>query len=237
MKRVIRALALMLVTSAFLLLAGCATPGGYGGYPDSGYGQPAPGYPPSGYPSPGYPPTYGNQVQGTVQGIDTSYRRIVVDVDDPRMGRTQMDVRYDQNTRLFYQGRELEVAGLERGDVIRFDAVQSGREWWTRQIEVVRDVRDGGSGYGGTPGGAYGNDLRGSVDFVDTRTRTIRLDGAGYGSNVQIFYDDRTMVDYQGRSYRPENLQRGDLVRIQARSVGSNQWLAERITVERSVGY
>ena len=235
MNKVIRAIALMLVTSAFLLLAGCATPGGYGNYPNDGYGQP--GYPSSGYPSTGYPSTSGNQVQGTVQSIDTSYRRIVVDVDDPRTGRTQMDVRYDQNTRLFYQGRQLAVEGLERGDVIRFDAVQSGREWWTRQIDVVRNVRDGGSGYGDTYGGSYGNDLRGSVVFVDTRTRTIRLDGASYGTNAQVFYDDRTTVDYQGRSYRPENMQRGDVVRIQARQTGNNQWLAERIWVERSVQY
>lgn len=232
MNHVLRAFVLMLATSAFLLLAGCTTPGGYGNYPNDGYGQPAPGYPSSNYPS-----NYGNQLTGTVQGIDPSYGRIVVDVDDPRMGRTQMEVRYDQNTRLFYQGRQLEVAGLERGDVIRFDAVQSGREWWTRQIEVVRDVREGGGGYGDAYGGAYGNDLRGTVNYVDTRTRTIRLDGAGYGSDVQLFYDDRTTVDYQGRSYRPENLERGDLVRIQARQVGNNQWLAERIIVERSVGY
>src|SRR6185503_13066006 len=110
----------------------------------------------------------------------------------------------------------------------------SGREWWTRQIDVVRDVREGGSGYGDTYGSSYGNDLRGSVAYVDTRTRTIRLDGAGYVSNAQVFYDDRTTVDYQGRSYRPENMQRGDVVRIQARQVGNNQWLAERIFVERS---
>ena len=235
MNHVLRAIALMLTTSAVLMLAGCTTPGGYGGYPD-GYGQSAPGYPSSEYPSSGYPSQYGNQVQGTVQHFDPGYSRIVVDVDDPRMGRTQMDVRYDQNTRLFYQGRELAVAGLERGDVIRFDAVQSGREWWTRQIEVVRDVRDG-SGYGDSYGGNYGNELRGSVAYVDTRTRTIRLDAAGYGTPTQVVYDDRTTVDYQGRSYRPENLERGDVVRIQARQVGSNQWLAERIFVERSVSY
>ena len=227
MNKVIRAVALMLVASAFLLLASCATPGGYG----------QPGYPSSGYPSTGYPSTYENQMQGTVQSIDTSYRRIVVDVDDPRMGRRQMDVRYDQNTRLFYQGRELAVEGLERGDVIRFDAVQSGREWWTRQIDVLRDVRDGGSGYGDPYGGSYGNELRGSVAYVDTRTRTIRLDGAGHVTNAQVFYDERTTVDYQGRSYRPESMERGDVVRIQARQVGTNQWLAERIWVERSVQY
>lgn len=223
-----RVFALMVATSAALLLAGCVTPGGYGGYP-GGVGQPAPGYP-----SGGYPPAYGSQMEGTVAGVDPGYGRILVDVYDPRSGRTQqMEVRYDQRTRLFYQGRELAVEGLERGDVIRFDAVQSGREWWVRQIEVVRDVRQGGSGYGG----AYGNDLRGSVAYVDTRNRTIRLDGAVYGSNTQVIYDARTMVEYQGRSYRPEDLERGDLVRIQARQVGSNQWLAERIIVERSVRY
>lgn len=223
-----RVFALMVAASAALLLAGCVTPGGYGGYP-GGVGQAAPGYP-----SGGYPPSYGSQMEGTVAGVDPGYDRILVDVYDPRSGRTQqMEVRYDQRTRLFYQGRELAVEGLERGDVIRFDAVQSGREWWVRQIEVVRDVRQGGSGYGG----AYGNELRGSVAYVDTRARTIRLDGAGYGSTAQVTYDARTTVEYQGRSYRPENLERGDLVRIQARQVGSNQWLAERIIVERSVGY
>ena len=54
---------------------------------------------------------------------------------------------------------------------------------------------------------------------------------------MQMVYDDRTTVEYQGRTYRPDNLQRGDIVRIQARQVGNNQWLAERIIVERSIGY
>lgn len=211
---------LLLATSSLLLLAGCVTPGGYGSYP-GGYGQPAPGY----------PSQYGNALQGTVDGVDPGYNRIFLVVDDPRHGGGQrVEVRYDQRTRLFYQGREHPVEGLERGDVIRVDVAQSGRDLWARSIEVVHNIRD--SGYGG----GYGNDLRGSVAFVDTRTRMIRLDGAGYGPNAQVAYDARTTVEYQGRRYRPENLQRGDLVRIQARRLGNNQWLAERIVVERSVG-
>jgi hypothetical protein len=146
-----------------------------------------------------------------------------------------VEVRYDQRTRLFYQGREHPVEGLERGDVIRIDATQSGRELWARSIEVVHNVREGGYGDGHGAGG-YGNDLRGPVAFVDTRARLIRLDGAGYGGNPQVAYDARTTVEYQGRTYRPENLQRGDIVRIQTRQVGNDQWLAERIIVERSVG-
>ena len=214
-----RGIGLVLATSV-LLLAGCVSPGGYGTSP-GGYGQPAPGY----------PSQYDSQLQGTVEGVDPGNNRILVVVDDPRTGRTQrLEVRYDQRTRLVYQGRESAVENLERGDVIRFDATQSGRELWARSIEVVRNVRDGGYG------GGYGNELRGTVALVDTRARLIRLDGAGYGNDVQLVYDARTTVEYQGRSYRPENLQRGDLVRIQARQVGNNQWLAERIIVERSVG-
>ena len=218
----------VLATSALMLLGGCVTPGGYGS--PGGYGGSPGGY---GQPAPGYPSQYDSQLQGTVDGVDSRYNRISVVVDDPRTGRGQrMDVRYDQRTRLFYEGREHPVGGLERGDVIRIDVARSGQELVARSIEIIRNVRD--DGYGGSNG--YGNDLRGSVAFVDTRARLIRLDGGGYGGNTQVSYDSRTTVEYQGRSYRPENLQRGDLVRIQARQLGNNQWLAERIFVERSVG-
>ncbi|MEN1928410.1 DUF5666 domain-containing protein [Luteimonas sp. MJ250] len=228
----IRGIAIVLATSVLLLLAGCVSPGGYGGYP-GGYGQP----------DQGYPAQYGSQLQGTVDSVDPGYNRIFLVVDDPRSGRMQQaEVRYDQRTRLFYQGRESAVEGLERGDVIRIDVAESGRELWARSIEVVRNVREGGYGdgygndYGNGYGNDYGNDLRGPVAHVDTRSRLIRLDGGGYGSSVQLAYDGRTTVEYQGRRYRPEDLERGDLVRVQARQMGNNQWLAERIIVERSVG-
>lgn len=229
MNNTIRGIAGLLLATSVLALAGCATLGGLGTYPGGGYGQS----------QQDYPSQYGSQVQGTVERVDPGYNRILLVVGDPRSGRAQqVEVRYDQNTRLYYQGRQAAVEGLERGDVIRFDAIQSGRELYARSIEVVRNVREGayGGGYGSDYGSSYGNELRGSVSLVDTRSRVIRLDGAGYGNNVQLVYDARTTVEYQGRVYRPENLQRGDIVRVQARQVGSNQWLAERIIVERSVG-
>ena len=219
MNSLMRGLGMMLALGV-LLLAGCASPGGYGGYPGD-YGQ--------------YPSQYGSTVQGTVEGVDPGYGRIVLVVDDPRYGRSQrMDVRYDRGTRLYYQGREHPVEGLERGDVVRIDVAQSGRDLRARSIEVVRNVRDGG--YGGNYGGGYGQDLRGPVAFVDTRGRRIGLDGGGYGGTTQLVYDGRTTVEFQGRRYRPEDLQRGDFVRVQGRPVGGNEWLAERIIVERSIG-
>lgn len=220
MERIRRGLGLLLA-SGVLLLAACVSPGGHGGHP-GGYGQ-APG----GYPS------WGHHVQGTVEGLDRTYGRILLVVDDPRSGRAgRMEVRYDQRTRLFHQGREAAVEGLERGDVVRIDVAQSGRDLLARSVEVLRDVRDRGPGGGGID--AY-DDTRGTVAFVDTRARLIGLGGDGYGRDRQLRYDGRTTVEYQGRLYRPEDLDRGDQVRIQARRLGNGEWLAERIVVERSV--
>lgn len=236
MQSTVRRFGFALATGAALLLSGCMTPGGYGA--NDGYGQPG------GYPSQQYPSQYGAATVGVVDGVDARSGRLAVVVQDPRSGRDMpMELRFDQRTRLIYQGREVDIAGLERGDTIRFDAVQSGNELYARDIEVVRNVRDGGYSNGtGYPGGAYGRDpygpsadLRGAVTYVDPRTRSIRLDGGSYGGAVQVVYDTQTSVEYQGRAYRPEDLERGDQVRIQARQAGSNQWLAERIIVERSV--
>jgi hypothetical protein len=210
--------ALALAASA-LLLAGCVT----GGYP-GGYGQP----------STGYPAEYGGAMVGTVQSLDRGYDRIVIVLEDrSRHGRgQQVALRYDGRTRLYYQGREHPVEGLERGDVIRVEASRSGRDWWARSIEVLRNVREQGH-----RGDGYTSELRGTVAYVDQRARVLRLDGGGYGgASSHIAYDGRTTVEYRGRNYRPENLQRGDLVRVQARRVGGGQWLAERVFVERSVG-
>ncbi|MGY1520298.1 DUF5666 domain-containing protein [Luteimonas sp. A482] len=214
----------MLLGAGVLFLAGCVSPGGHGGGDPGGYRQP----------DPGYPQGYGRQLQGTIDGLDRSYGRILLVVDDPRSGRTgRTEVRYDQRTRLFHQGREAAVEGLERGDVVRVDVAESGRDLWARSIEVLRDVRDGGHG-DGYPG-RHAEDARGPVAFVDPRSQVIGLDGGGYARDMQLRYDRRTTVEYRGRHYRPEDLDRGDLVRIQARRLGNGDWLAERIFVERSV--
>jgi len=230
MKPVTRCIAAAVAAGA-LLLAGCVSPGGYSGYPGGGYGQPGADY----------PSQYANQLEGTVEGVDSGYGRLRLRVDDRQAGRDrQVEVGYDQRTRLFYQGREYPVDGLERGDVVRVNVAGSGRELWAESIQLVRNIRDsgygGGGDYGSDYGSDYGQDLRGQVAFVDPRARLIRLDAAGYGG-VQVRYDHRTTIAYQRRLLRPEDLGRGDTVRIQARRVGNNEWVAERIIVERPAGY
>ena len=103
---------------AALLLAGCAT--GYGNYPGGTT------YPGSG----AYPGGYGSQrLLATVQGVDVNYGRLLVSVDNRGYsgGQSQVDLYFDRNTQLVYQGRLQSVAGLERGDRISVDAVQSAR--------------------------------------------------------------------------------------------------------------
>src|SRR5688572_21674748 len=91
----------------------------------------------------------------------------------------------------------------------------------------------GSTGIGDILGGGTGNqssyDISGTVDAVDLNTRSIYLTNvSGYnknlmgtgGNTVRVYYDDQTTVSYQGKNYRPQDLERGDQVRIRAGESG-----------------
>ena len=220
-----------------LLFSGCMTTGGdygnTGGYPSGGQ-----------YPQQPYPSQSGSQLVGTVDSLDTNGRLLLI-ADTGNGGAygsgygsgSRIEVLFDQRTQLYYQGQSYPVAGLERGDRIRIEATQSGGRWLAHSIEVLQNVRDTQGGQYGNPqygNPQYGNPLGGAVSFVDTRARVIAFTSGGYGgATTQVRYDERTVVEYRGQQFRPENLERGDVVRIQARQ-WNNEWLAERIVVETS---
>ena len=222
--------AILIALLASIALAGCASYGypGSGGYGGDGYG----------YPGDGYGQQYGNQVVGTVQDVDRG--RLVIATEGGGYGGQQLALYYDSRTQLYYQGRVYPVEGLERGDVIRADVAESGNRLYTRQIEVVRNVRESGGYYpgGSYPGGGYGDyeQLRGRVQWVDERAQVIRLDAGGYGGQtIDVRFDTRTYVDWRGARYPARDLDPGDVVSIQARRSG-NAWFAERITMESNAG-
>ena len=231
------ALARSAMLGLLLALSGCAT--GLGGFPQGGGSYPGSSYPDQPYPS----QSTGNQLVGTVQNVDARAGRILLDARTSSYGGTsRVEVFFDQRTQLIYQGQTYPVSGLEPGDEIRVATTRSGDRLWASSIHLLRNVRDGG-GYnnGGYNNGGYndgyGNtgDLRGEVGYVDSRARIIELARGQAGGNYgpqRIRYDERTLVEYQGQRYRPENLQRGDIVRIQARQYG-NELVAERIWVEQ----
>ena len=95
-------------------------------------------------------------------------------------------------------------------------------------------------GYGDILGTNNRYDIRGTVDSVDLNSRSIWLSNAsgyntslasgGGGSSVRVYYNDSTVVNFNGRSYRPQDLERGDEVTIHASKSGS-QVVAESMDV------
>ena len=102
---------------------------------------------------------------------------------------------------------------------------------------------DGGGIYGTGDSRPNNYDIRGTVDSVDLNNRTIYLSNvsgyntsmlSGGGNSVRVYYDDRTTVAYQGQSYRPQDLERGDEITVHVDESG-NSLLAQTVTVNRDV--
>lgn len=100
-------------------------------------------------------------------------------------------------------------------------------------------IPDLGDILGSTGSGDF-SEVRGRVVQVDTSNRRIDLD-VTYINNLRderrgssVYYDSQTVVEFQGRTYRPEDLERGDEILVR----GSNRdgrFIADRITVVRNV--
>ena len=99
------------------------------------------------------------------------------------------------------------------------------------------------SGIGNVFGGGNNNayDIHGTVDSVDTNSQSIYLTNVsgyntnlagtgGYGNTVRVYYDNRTSLSYQGRTYRPEDLERGDQVTVHVDESG-NRLMAQSMDV------
>lgn len=138
----------LLMLAACLALAGCATGQGAGGYGGSYPGDR--NYPNDPY-YPGGSGGYGDRNDrqrfiATVESVDPRYGRLLLVAGDSRgYQRSRVEVYFDNNTTLYYQGQRYPVSGLERGDEIQVEGVQSGGRLWATRIQVVRNVRD----YGG----------------------------------------------------------------------------------------
>jgi len=92
---------------------------------------------------------------------------------------------------------------------------------------------------GGNNNDTYNRSLHGTVDAVDLNSNSIVLmNTSGYtnlssgnsGNSVRVYFDNNTTVNYNGQSYRPENLDRGDQVDVSVRQSG-NQLIADTMTV------
>jgi len=92
----------------------------------------------------------------------------------------------------------------------------------------------------GSTGQTDQSDIRGYVTRVDTNARRIDLD-VNTVNNLRenragssIYYDQNTVVEFQGKQYSPENLENGDQISVTGANSGG-QYVARKITVLRDV--
>ena len=145
----------------------------------------------------------GNQLAGTIQGVDTRNQQIGIIQSN---GQT-VGVRYDNNTRVVYQNQNYPVTALENGDQVVARIQDSGNgSYYTDSIQVTQSAQNGGTGTGSGNVQAY----QGTVRQVDIQNGLFTIDGGtGYVVTVSMPYNP-TRSDLN----RFQNLRQGDAVRF-----------------------
>ena len=174
---------------------------------------------------------------------------------EDRGGRREIALFYDDNTTVEYQGRDYRPEDLERGDRIQASVDWQGDRGVAESIQVIYDASSGrGGGVPDRPSRPHREDsggqdepsaadLQGTVRNVDAGAHSLEVEPTRDESEdsdapsdapagvVVVFYDAQTTVQFQGRTYRPENLEPGDVVAIHLRRSRSGRLVAEQIQV------
>jgi len=205
------------IVLTLLLLAGCAVPG-FDGVTGGG------GRPPT--------DTTGSDLQGTIQQINLQDQSLLLrQTNRSSSNLVNRDdsarIYFDDRTNVTYNGRAYQPEDLEIGDEVAVQLSRSGGRLFATSMTVISDVSSGT----GTQNGSRTTQLQGTVQDVDPRQRMIDVDLGYSRKRVRVLYDANTYVDQNGRRYRPEELRRGDEVRIDARETGRGQFMADNISV------
>ena len=154
------------LSAALITLGACANTGGLGSVLSSVLGGAAGGG--------------GQQVAGTVRGVDTRNSQISLQQSDG----SSVSVLYDQNTKVVYQNKLYAVTNLENGDQInaRIQTTQNNA-YYTDSIAVTQPVSGstGATGTGSTTETVQ--QLQGNVRSIDRTNGRFVVDA---GSNVVI---------------------------------------------------
>jgi len=146
----------------------------------------------------------GSQVNGIVRGVNTQSRFLTLQQSNGQ----DVDLQYDNQTRVVYQNQTYSVTSLDPGDQVaaRVQQVQGGG-YYTDSIVVVQPVNNTG---GSTNTGTVQN-LQGTVRQIDRTNGLFTVDA---GSSVII----TVALPYNASSttvQRFNNLRSGDYVRFQ----------------------
>jgi len=211
--------------TALILMAGCGTIGDV-----LGTGSPN--------------PTSGQSISGNVNSIDYNARRIDLNSNN---GYTT-SVYYNNSTSFTLNNQNVSANAIRQGDYITVQAYNNSNG----QL-IAQNVYDNGGGMasGGYPApypsSNYPNNgqftITGTVNNVDVTNQRIDLYSAyttglrtnGGQGNYSVYYNSNTPVYYQGNSYSPTALERGDQVSVTAYDNGGGRYMASSINVTRNV--
>lgn len=176
------------------------------------------------------------EIRGTVESIDLNSRSIYLTnvsgyTSMLSNGGNSVRVYYDDRTPVDFNGQSYRPSDLERGDQVTVRVDESGNDLKAESVTVTRDVS---SGTGSYPSGSYESTIRGTVRNVDASRRTIEVD-RGYGSTTIVEFETNTPVRFNNQTFKPADLERGDEIDIRARDLGNGRFLAQDISVVRSV--
>jgi outer membrane lipoprotein SlyB len=197
------------LATALLIVSGCAQAGSIGdilGGVLGGGQQPVGG-------------TETGAVVAEVRAVDARNQVIEIRTEDGQ----NVDIRYDQNTRVVYRQQEYQVTALEPGDVVRMNVQRSGNEYYTQDIEVQQSVQERQGETGAfDPDALY--QFSGTVEQVD-QTRGLFTLRSRNGDVVTVAMPYNATSSARDRFQR---LRRGNSVAIEGRFIGE-----ERIELTR----
>ncbi len=183
--------------AALAMLAGCSSTGGLGSILGSVLGN-------------GGGATQGNQIYGSVQGVDTRSQRIAIQQSNGQ----SVWIRYDNNTQVVYQNQNYSPTALENGDQVTANIQDAGNgSYYTSYVLVNQSVR-------GSNGGQPGNvqTFQGTVRQVDRQNGAFAMDESNFGRITVVLANGVSRADVD----RFNTLRAGDFVRFYGYSTGNS---------------
>ena len=148
----------------------------------------------------------GNQVAGTIAGVDTRNQQIGLQLSN---GQT-VGLQYDNNTQVVYQNQRYNVTSLDQGDQVTARIQQNGNAYYTDLVQVDAPVQGTGGTGGGTTTNANVQSVSGTVRQIDTQNGLFTVNTSNYGTlTVSLPYN----VSRADQS-RFQGLRSGDTVRL-----------------------
>ena len=182
--------------AALAMLAGCSSTGGLGSILGSVLGN-------------GGGATQGNQLYGSVQGVDTRSQRIAIQQSSGQ----SVWIRYDNNTQVVYQNQNYSPTALENGDQVTANIQDDGNgSYYTSYVLVNQSVR-------GTNGSQPGNvqTFQGTVRQVDRQNGAFAMDANSFGRITVVLGNGVSRADVD----RFNSLRPGDVVRFYGYATGN----------------